>query len=52
VTRLAASVLGRDNDVDNTKAKTEIGWQTFTPYDEAMARIRNWVTNVYMKSLK
>lgn len=52
VTRLAAGVMGRDNDVDNTKAKTELGWQTLIPYEEAMARIRNWVDNTYLKSLK
>jgi nucleoside-diphosphate-sugar epimerase len=51
ITRLAAGVMGRDNDVDNTKAKTEIGWQTSISYDDAMLRIRDWVDKVYLKSI-
>ena len=43
VTRLAAGVMGRNNDVDNSKAKRELGWQTRVSYAEAMAEIRDHV---------
>jgi 2-alkyl-3-oxoalkanoate reductase len=44
VTRLAVAVMGRNNDVDNTKAKKELGWKTRVSYDEAMKEIREYVT--------
>jgi len=47
VTRLAAGVMGRDNDVDTTKARTELGWQTVVSYPEAMRRIGDWVRERY-----
>ena len=43
VTRLAAAIMGRDNDVDTTKAKTELGWSTHVSYEQALAEIRPWV---------
>ncbi|NLW68305.1 MAG: NAD-dependent epimerase/dehydratase family protein [Bacteriovoracaceae bacterium] len=43
ITRLAAGVMGRDNDVDTTKAKTELGWSTRVSYEQALAEIRDWV---------
>ncbi|MDO9264018.1 MAG: NAD-dependent epimerase/dehydratase family protein [Desulfosalsimonadaceae bacterium] len=43
VTRLAAGVMGRDNDVDTTKAKNELGWRTKISYPEAMKSIAEWV---------
>jgi nucleoside-diphosphate-sugar epimerase len=43
VTRLAAGVMGRDNDVDNTRAKQELGWRTRVSYRDAMEEIRRWV---------
>jgi nucleoside-diphosphate-sugar epimerase len=42
-TRLAAAVMGRDNDVDTTKAKKELGWRTTVSYPEAMNSIAEWV---------
>ncbi len=43
ITRLAAAIMGRDNDVDTTKAKTELGWSTQVSYEQAIAEIRPWV---------
>lgn len=47
ITRLAAAVMGRDNDVDTTKARTELGWKTLVSYEEAMDRIEKWVKDVF-----
>jgi 2-alkyl-3-oxoalkanoate reductase len=43
-TRLAAAIIGRNNDVDNTKAKNELGWKTNVSYEDAMKEIREYVT--------
>jgi nucleoside-diphosphate-sugar epimerase len=43
ITRLAIATMGRDNDVDNSKAKQELGWQTRVSYPEAMDTIQKWV---------
>ena len=50
MTRLAAGVLGRNNDVDTTKAKTELGWSTRVPLDEALTKISSWIRKVYIPS--
>lgn len=42
-TRAAVAVMGRDLDVDNTKAKKELGWKTTIPYEEAMKTIEAWI---------
>ncbi len=42
-TRAAVSILGRDLDVDTTKAKNELGWKTRIPYEDAMKAIEAWV---------
>jgi len=47
LTRLAAGVMGRDNDVDTTLARSELGWRTVLQYDEAMKRIGEWVRERY-----
>ncbi|HOW84019.1 MAG TPA: NAD-dependent epimerase/dehydratase family protein [Spirochaetota bacterium] len=47
VTRLAVSVMGRDNDVDTALARTELGWRTRISYDEAMQKIGDWVKATY-----
>lgn len=47
LTRLNAGVLGRDNDVDTTLARTELGWRTTHSYDEAMEAIGRWVKETY-----
>jgi nucleoside-diphosphate-sugar epimerase len=43
ITRLAAGVMGRDNDVDASLAREELGWKTKVSYEEAMEQIRRWV---------
>jgi len=47
VTRLAAGVMGKNNDVDNTRAKTELGWASRVPLDQAMDEIKAWVMEHY-----
>jgi nucleoside-diphosphate-sugar epimerase len=43
VTRLAAGVMGRNNDVNAELARKELGWNTKVSYEEAMETIRLWV---------
>jgi 2-alkyl-3-oxoalkanoate reductase len=43
VTRLAAAIMGRNNDVDNAKAKKELGWKTRVSYEDAIKEIREYV---------
>jgi len=50
VTRLAIAIMGRDNDVDTTKAQQELGWRTKISYDEAMAQIGEWVCDNLLKN--
>ncbi|MFZ5572756.1 MAG: SDR family NAD(P)-dependent oxidoreductase [Thermodesulfobacteriota bacterium] len=47
LTRLAAGVMGCDNEVDCTRAKTELGWETRIPVREAMKEIHEWVDRQY-----
>jgi nucleoside-diphosphate-sugar epimerase len=41
-TRFAVGLVGRHQDIDNTKAKTELGWKTCLSYDEAIKQIHDW----------
>lgn len=43
LTRLAAGVTGRNNDVDTSLARSELGWETTISYEEAMERIAQWI---------
>lgn len=43
ITRHAVGLMGRDNDVDISKAKTELGWITKVSYPEAMVAIEKWI---------
>lgn len=43
VTRLAAGAMGRDNDVDTSLAREELGWKTEVSYEDAMKKISRWV---------
>jgi len=43
ITRHAAGLMGRDNEVSNAKAKEELGWATKVTYEEAMKEIKAWV---------
>ena len=47
ITRLAVSVMGRDNDVDCTLAHTELGWRTTATYSEVIEKIGAWVKENY-----
>ena len=42
ITRLAAGVMGRNNDVNVSLAQKELGWNTKVSYEEAMETIRLW----------
>jgi len=43
ITRHMVGLMGRDNDVDCSKAKRELGWKTRVSYDDAMKEIKIWV---------
>jgi len=43
ITRHAVGLLGRDLNVDCSKAKCELGWKTRVSYDDAMKEIKLWV---------
>lgn len=43
ITRQAVGLMGRDCDVDSTKARTDLGWKTRVSYEEAMKDIEAWV---------
>ncbi len=49
LTRLALAVMGRDNDVDTTLARTELGWRTKVSYPEAKEKIGAWVKDNYTR---
>ena len=48
MTRLAAGVMGRNNDVDTSRAREELGWKSRVGLDEAMDEIERWVREVYI----
>ncbi|HSV96253.1 MAG TPA: NAD-dependent epimerase/dehydratase family protein [Spirochaetota bacterium] len=48
LTRLAAGVMGRDNDVDTTLARSELGWRSTVSYPKAMEKIGAWVRERYV----
>ncbi|MBN2225284.1 MAG: NAD-dependent epimerase/dehydratase family protein [Deltaproteobacteria bacterium] len=48
ITRLAAGVMGRNLDVDTTRAKKELGWTGKVGEAQAMAEIERWVREVYI----
>jgi nucleoside-diphosphate-sugar epimerase len=43
VTRHAVGLMGRNNDVDTSKAQAQLGWKTRITYKEAMNNIQQWV---------
>jgi nucleoside-diphosphate-sugar epimerase len=47
-TRAAVAIMGRDLDVDNTRAKKELGWKTRISYEEAMKTISAWIKEHYL----
>ncbi len=42
VTRLAAGVMGRENNLDCSRAKAELGWQSGIAYEESFEKIKRW----------
>lgn len=42
-TRHTLSIMGRDLDLDTTRAREELGWKSRISYEEAMKRIGAWV---------
>lgn len=47
MTRLAAGVMGKDNSVDSSRARKELGWESRVSQDKAMEQIKDWVTTCY-----
>jgi nucleoside-diphosphate-sugar epimerase len=43
LTRHSVAMMGRNNDLDTSKARRELGWKTRVSYDEAKQRIRDWM---------
>ena len=42
-TRHNVAMMGRNNDLDTSKARRELGWKTRVSYNEAKQRIRDWM---------
>lgn len=49
LTRMSIEITGRDNDVDNSLAKHDLGWKTKVSYQEALQRIGVWVMDQYLE---
>ncbi len=47
MTRLAAGVMGKDNSVDSSRARQELGWESRVSQEEAMKKIKGWVVTCY-----
>ena len=47
--RHTVGLIGRDNSVDTSRARNELGWKTRIPYRKAMDEIGHWVKNEYMR---
>ncbi|HDP79984.1 MAG TPA: NAD-dependent epimerase/dehydratase family protein, partial [Spirochaetes bacterium] len=43
MTRLAAGVMGRNNDVDASRARRELGWKSRVDLETALGAIERWV---------
>ena len=43
LTRHSVAMMGRNNDLDTSKARRELGWKTRVSYDEAKEHIRDWM---------
>jgi len=42
-TRYAVAIIGQDNHVDTTRARSELGWTTRVGWDDVFAEIERWV---------
>lgn len=52
MTRLAAGVMGKNLDVDNARARTELNWRSRVDLEGAMSEIEKWVKKVYIPGRK
>lgn len=52
MTRLAAGVLGKNLDINNSRAKRELHWESRTTLDKAMNAIEEWVREHYISSIQ
>ncbi|MFO7558429.1 MAG: NAD-dependent epimerase/dehydratase family protein [Desulfobacterales bacterium] len=48
MTRLAAGVMGKNNDVDSSRSKRELGWKSRVPLGQAIKEIEEWVHTDYL----
>lgn len=46
-TRYAVVIIGQDNHVDTTRARSELGWTTRVGWDDVWAEIERWVGEEY-----
>lgn len=49
ITRQVIGLTGRDNDVDTTRAKQNLGWRTRVPYDQGIKKIEEHVKHLFRK---
>jgi nucleoside-diphosphate-sugar epimerase len=47
ISRQVFGLTGRDNDVDTTRAKQELGWQTRVPYQEGIRVIEEYTKTLF-----
>ncbi len=47
LSRIAVEIVGRNNDVDTSRARQELGWTTRVTYEDAMREIGEWVRRTY-----
>ncbi len=47
ISRMAVDITGRNNDVDTSLARTELGWKTRVTYPEALEKIGEWIRATY-----
>lgn len=52
MTRLAAGIMGKNNDVDSSRSKRELGWESSVPMSQAMKEIEDWVHADYLGKQK
>lgn len=52
MTRLAAGVLGKNLDINNSRSKRELHWESRVTLDEAMKAIEEWVREHYISTIQ
>lgn len=50
ITRLASGVMGKNLEVDCSRAKNELGWKTEISQDQALQEIEAWVRTSYRRA--